>query len=118
MEFYMYEHGLIPKHYGTYEKNPYVGQNTFIGKEKVAKKLPTYEEVYHKLPKPIFDGHDDYIKAYESAWKIAFGNLGSAADCERFISDFIKTAFNSCLFMWDSSFIQMYAKYANNCFPF
>lgn len=104
--------------FNTYEKNTYVDKNEFIGSKQSLEKVPTYEEVCAKLPKPIFDGHADYINCYDFAWKIAFKNIGSAKDTKRFISNFIKTAFNGCLFMWDTSFIMMFTKYANNCFDF
>ena len=34
------------------------------------------------------------------------------------MSNFIDTAFNDCLFMWDSAFILMFGKYANRIFNF
>jgi len=115
MERYTQSKGLA---YGTYEKNPYFSKNPFNGMEKTEEALPTYEEIRDRLPKPIFDGHEDYLNCYDYAWQTAFGNLAPASVNDLFVSNFIKTAFNGCLFMWDSSFIQMYAKYASRCFPF
>ena len=102
----------------TYEDNPYVAENSFIGKEPHADKIPTYDEVKDQLPQPIFDGHDDYLRCYDYAWRTAFGNIASPFVNDKFVSDFIKTAFNGCLFMWDSSFILMYGKYAKRLFLF
>ena len=115
MERYMQSKRLS---YKTFEHNPYFSQNPFQGVEKTEEKVPTYEEVRDSLPKPIFDGHEDYIKCYDYAWQTAFGNIGSPSSNHLFISNYIKTAFNGCLFMWDSSFMQMFAKYANRSFPF
>ncbi|MBO5355047.1 MAG: glycoside hydrolase [Clostridia bacterium] len=115
MERYMHQRNLA---YKTFDKTRYVAQNPFIGMEQEKERIPTYEEIRDRLPKPIFDGHEDYIKCYDYAWKTAFGNIAPASVNELFVSNFIKTAFNGCLFMWDSSFIQMYAKYANRSFPF
>ena len=101
-----------------YVKNPQVEKNTFIGRELITGELPTYESVVDKLPKPVFDGHDDVIKCYNKAWEIAFSNLRHADKKAGFVSDFIDTAFNGYLFMYDSSFIVMFGKYAQRFFNF
>ncbi len=102
----------------SYEKSPYVLQNSFVGKEPTLLELPSYESIRDCLPHPILDGHEDYISCYETAWRIAFSNLRHPTEGSGFVSDFIDTAFNGCLFMWDSSFIMMFTKYAERIFPF
>ncbi len=102
----------------TYIPNKYVSENTFIGSTEKPTVPPKYEDIRKKLPKPIFDGHDDYIKCYEYAWKTAFGNLSLPKDGTGFVSSFIDAAFNGCIFMWDCSFITMFTKYAEGVFPF
>ncbi len=102
----------------TYIDSPYVAKNTFLTSNMEKIPLPTYEEIADRLPKPIFEGHEDYIECYNTAWKIAFSNLSHPYDGSGFVSDFIDTAFNGCLFMWDSSFIMMFTKYAEHIFPF
>jgi hypothetical protein len=102
----------------TYEKNEYYEKNPFKSQTPISSKIPKYEEVKHLLPQPIFDGHNDYIECYDYAWKTAFSNLKNPVKDSGFVSDFIDTAFNGCLFMWDSAFILMFAKYANKIFPF
>lgn len=110
--------GLKQNSERTYEINEYVSKNEFIGATPTSSVLPKYEEVKHLLPRPIFDGHDDYLACYDFAWKVAFSNLFNPKKDSGFICDFIDTAFNGCLFMWDSSFILMFTKYANRVFPF
>lgn len=95
-----------------------MAENVFINKEISKDPLPTFKEVKDKLPTPIYEGHDDYLKCYWRAWEIAFKNLGKAVEGTGFVSDFIDTAFNGCLFMWDSSFILMFGKYAQRMFDF
>ncbi len=102
----------------TYEKNSYYDKNTFVGKEPECLNIPTYEEIRHLLPRPVFEGHDDYIECYDFAWRTAFSNLRHPTKDSGFVSDFIDTAFNGCLFMWDSAFILMFTKYADHVFPF
>lgn len=102
----------------SYEKNAYAERNVFLTEKWDSASIPKYEDVAQKLPMPIFDGHSDYIACYDYAWKTAFGNLFQPTEESGFISNFIDTAFNGCLFMWDSCFILMFAKYAARLFPF
>ncbi len=41
----------------------------------------------------------------------AFRNIKPAGTENGFVSNFIDTAFNNCLFMWDSAFILLFARY-------
>lgn len=100
------------------KKNKYYDLNEFKRKEVECVKLPKYEDIKHLLPKPIFEGHEDYLDCYDYAWETAFKNLNNPYPKSGFVSPFIDTAFNGCLFMWDSSFILMFTKYANRVFPF
>lgn len=102
----------------TYIESEYVKENSFIGKKAKSIELPKYEDIKDKLPIPQWEGHDNAIRCYYRAWEIAFGNLLNPADGSGFISPFIDTAFNGCIFMWDSSFILMFGKYASRLFDF
>lgn len=97
---------------------PLVQENSFIEKTPDCSPLPVYKEIKDKLPQPIWDGHKDYIDCYWKTWEIAFGNLKSPVPGTGFVSNFIDTAFNECVFMWDSSFILMFGKYADRIFNF
>lgn len=102
----------------TYVDEPYVSQNTFIGRTPEDAPLPTYEESRALLPHPVWEGHEDTVRAGEFAWKTAFGNLRRVKPGSGLVSNFIDTAFNDFLFMWDSSFIVMFGKYAARAFCF
>ena len=80
--------------------------------------IPKYEEISHLLPSPIWQGHDDAISCYNFAWRTAFGNIKKANADSKFVSNYIDTAFNGYLFMWDSSFIVMFGKYGARAFNF
>ena len=99
-------------------KNPFVEGNSFIGKKTNNEPLPVYEEIKNRLPRPVWEGHEDVIHCYDKAWEIAFRNLRKANLEAGFVSDFIDTAFNGFLFMWDSAFILQFGKYANRIFDF
>ena len=101
-----------------YARNDFVKKNTFIGAEPQNEELPVYDEIKGRLPKPVWDGHDDAVKCYDRTWQLAFGNLRKANPEAGFVSNFIDTAFNGYLFMWDSAFIVMFGKYASRIFDF
>ncbi|NLN45823.1 MAG: glycoside hydrolase [Clostridiaceae bacterium] len=98
--------------------SPLVAENRFIAKTPDTDPLPVYEEVKDRLPSPVWDGHEDHIRCYWRTWQLAFGNLRRPLPGTGFVSSFIDTAFNGCEFMWDSSFILMFGKYADKIFRF
>ena len=101
-----------------YASDPCVKRNTFIGAPTTDAPLPTFADARDKLPRPVYDGHASYIDCYYRAWEIAFSNLRKAKSEALFVSDFIDTAFNGYLFMWDSSFIVMFGRYGSRIFDF
>lgn len=98
--------------------NPQTDNNVFKNMEPEYTPLPVYDEIKDKLPKPLWEGHDDTVRCYEKTWEIAFRNLRKPVPGTKFVSNFIDTAFNGFLFMWDSSFIVMFGKYASRIFNF
>lgn len=101
-----------------YIPNPNCEKNPFPNKKMDTGSLPTYEESKDLLPKPFWEGHESTIKCHDKAWQIAFKNLRMPTEGSGFVSAFIDTAFNGCLFMWDSSFIMMFGRYGSLAFPF
>lgn len=102
----------------TYIHNKYVEENSFIGGEVNKIKLPVYNEIKDKLPKPFWNDNKSAIDCYYKAWEIAFSNIHNPEDGSGFVSPFIDSAFNDNLFMWDSCFITMFGKYASEFFDF
>ena len=101
-----------------YVHNPYVAKNPFLTMPVEDNPLPTYAESKDRLPKPIWPGHEDVIACYNKVWEIAFRNLRKPNAEAGFVSNFIDTAFNGYLFMWDSSFIVMFGRYGAHVFNF
>ena len=97
---------------------PLTAKNEFINAKTNGDPLVSYKDAKDRLPKPIWEGHESHVKCYDKAWEIAFSNLSLPPENSGFVSSFIDTAFNGCLFMWDSSFILMFAKYADRIFKF
>jgi glycogen debranching enzyme len=97
---------------------PLVQENSFLGLPADDAPVPSFAAVRERLPKPYWEGHEDVVACYWKAWEIGFGNLFVPAKESRFVSPFIDTAFNGCLFMWDSAFALMFARYGARAFDF
>lgn len=103
----------------TYVKSPLVAENTYrIAKPDYTDLPKNMEEARTILPLPIWEGHEDELRMYWRAWEIAIGNIRNPQPNSGFVSPYIDTAYNGNLFMWDSSFILMFARYGANFFPF
>ncbi len=110
--------GFYPNQESSYIDNPRVQKSTFIGREIERAEVPNYEDSKHLLPVPIWEGHEEVIACYDNAWQTAFGNLRKVNPYSGFVSNFIDTAFNGSLFMWDSTFITMFGRYGCRAFDF
>ncbi len=111
--------GENPCHYDDrYVDEPLVKENRFIGGEpdrSFPKNLPECRDL---LPEPFWEGHETAIDCYWKAWDLAFRNLTRVQTGNGFVAPYIDTAFNDCLFMWDSAFIVMFARYGARAFDF
>ena len=56
-------------------ENRFMKENVFTHMQPEDKPLPTYEGEKEKLPRPVWDGHEDALRCYDKAWRLAFGNL-------------------------------------------
>lgn len=101
-----------------WNSTPYVQENVFISKEPERRPLPDFSQSRGSLPQPVWEGHPEVLSCYWRAWELAFSNLRQPLPGTGFVSNFIDTAFNGCTFMWDSSFILMFGKYAQRIFNF
>ncbi len=104
--------------YETRPLSPFVEENRFRTAPRTEAPLPAWEDGRALLPRPFWSGHEDTIAAYNRAWEIAFGNLKSPNPGSGFIENYIDTAYNGNLFLWDSVFILMFGRYGERAFPF
>lgn len=102
----------------TYIPNPYAAENAFRARHPDLSPLPAFAESRDRLPHPFWAGHASAITCYWKIWEIAFRNLRLPAPQNGFVSPYIDTAFNDHLFMWDSAFILMFARYGRRAFDF
>jgi glycogen debranching enzyme len=99
-------------------ENPFFKENAFRTMAVEAHALPTFATARPRLPVPHWPGHDEAIACYWRAWELAFGNLRTPTAESGFVRNFIDTAFNKNLFMWDSAFILMFGRYGARAFDF
>lgn len=102
----------------TYVKNSFVAENEFRRMIPSFLEPPSFSEGREILPAPFWSGHDDAIEMYWKAWEIGIGNIRKPLPDSGFVASYLDTAYNGNIFMWDSAFITMFARYGNRLFPF
>ena len=102
----------------TYVKNVFVTENSFRSEKPKTTVSPGFEKAREILPSPFWGGNQAAIDMYWKTWEIAFRNIKNPAQESGFISSYLDTAYNGNIFMWDSSFITMFARYGNRAYPF
>src|SRR5829696_9118001 len=95
----------------THLREPLVEENAFVRMSPEVVPPPSLEDAWDSLPQPFWEGHEGAIDCYRGAWELAFTNLRRPEPESGFVANFIDTAFNDCLFMWDSAFILLFARY-------
>lgn len=71
-----------------------------------------------RLPVPILPEHPDWVEMYWRAWEIGWGNLRRPRAGSGFVSNFMDSAFNDNVFMWDTAFITQFGVYGRRAFDF
>lgn len=109
--------GKLP-YKNTYIKNVFVTENGFRNAPLNLISNPGFEKVKEIIPVPFWKGNDNAIEMYWKTWEIAFRNIKDPAKDSGFISSYIDTAYNGNIFMWDSNFITLFARYGSRAYPF
>ena len=102
----------------TYVKNIFVTENEFRNAKPTLVAAPSFQQAKEILPVPYWKGNTQAIDMYWKAWEIAFKNIKNPAPKSGFIASYIDTAYNGNIFMWDSTFITMFARYGSRAYPF
>lgn len=102
----------------TYVKNVFVAENPYRTAVPEIIEPKSYEEARKILPSPVWDGHQQEIDMYWHAWKIAIGNIRHPQEGSGFTASYLDVAYNGNIFMWDTSFMMLFARYGYRYFPF
>lgn len=105
-------------YFNCYIENPLVRENVFPAMPREEREPPTYGQAAPLLPRPFWTGHPETIACYDKVWELAFANLRRPTPGNGFVANYIDTAFNDHLFMWDSAFILLFARYGRRAFDF
>lgn len=102
----------------TYVKEPLVTENEYRIAKPWTLEPKSFEEAKAILPNPIWENHAKEIEMYWKAWEIGIGNIRQVEEGSGFVSPYLDVAYNGNIFMWDSSFMMMFARYGFRFFPF
>lgn len=102
----------------TYVKNIFVSENSFRTDKPETIEPGSFKDAQKVLPSPIWEGHEQEIKMYWHAWQIAVGNIRQPQEGSGFVSPYLDVAYNGNIFMWDDSFMMLFARYGYRFFPF
>jgi hypothetical protein len=102
----------------TYIKNALVSENVFRMRSAEKAEIPVFSEIRTELPQPHWENHEKAIDCYWKVWELAFRNIRKPTPENGFISNYIDTAYNDNIFMWDSAFICLFARYGTRVFNF
>lgn len=102
----------------TYVKEPLVTENEYRIATPTYLEPKSFEEAKTILPNPIWENHAKEIEMYWKAWEIAVGNIRQVQKGSGFVSPYLDIAYNGNIFMWDASFMMMFARYGYHFFPF
>jgi hypothetical protein len=108
---------MIP-YKNTYIKNALVSENVFRMKSPEKEEIPLFADVRNELPQPHWENHEKAIDCYWKVWELAFRNIRKPTAGNGFITNYIDTAYNDNIFMWDSAFICLFARYGTRVFNF
>lgn len=95
----------------TYVKEVFVAENEFRTAKPEHIKPRTFAEARKILPSPVWEGHEKEVEMYWHAWQIAVGNIRQPQEGSGFVSPYLDIAYNGNIFMWDASFMMMFARY-------
>ncbi|MGL1888981.1 MAG: trehalase family glycosidase [Reichenbachiella sp.] len=82
---------------------------------------PTYADIRtpnkENLPRPILQEHPGWVELYYRAFEIGFSKVQQGTEANGFVPFYMDEAFSGNIFQWDTSFMMMFAKYANGELP-
>jgi glycogen debranching enzyme len=108
----------MPEFFDKYVTEPLVERNVFRSRRPQDAPLPTFEESRELLPSPAWPARPEAVSCYWKVWELVFQHLRRPTADNGFVSNYIDTAFNDHLFLWDSAFILLFARYGRRAFDF
>lgn len=98
--------------------HPYIERNLYRQMRPRAQEIIPFPEARAWLPAPFIPQFPDWEEMYWRAWEIAWRHLHKPRPNSGFVANYIDSAFNQNLFMWDSAFISQFGIYGRRAFDF
>ncbi len=104
-------------------RHPYVARNPFregrrrSGEFRAGEIIP-FHEARPLLPVPVIPHFSEWEEMYWRAWEIAWRHLRQPRSGSGLVANFIDSAFNGNMFMWDSAFMTQFGIYGRRAFDF
>lgn len=77
----------------------------------------TLSELQASLPQPVLEQHSAWVDMYWGAWQILTAHILSGTPQNGFVAYYMDPAFNGDIFLWDTVFMTMFARYGASMFP-
>lgn len=97
---------------------PLVSKNPFRGRAYQHQPLPSFIEAKGELPVPVLPDRPQWVEMYWRAWELAWAHLCRPDPASGFVANYIDSAFDGHIFMWDSAFMVQFGLYGRRVFDF
>ena len=106
--------------YATYSRplESMVSKNPFRGQTYRRHSIPSFLEAKEQLPVPVLPGRPQWLEMYWRAWELAWSHLCRPDPATGFVANYIDSAFNDHVFMWDSALMMQFGLYGRRIFNF
>lgn len=98
--------------------HPQIARNLFRQQRYQPKEIVSFQDARPRLPAPVIPEHPEWEEMYWRAWEIAWRHLRQPKRESGFVANFIDSAFNENMFMWDSGFMMQFGVYGRRAFDF
>jgi len=90
----------------------------YVPQEPKRRDLPDYIAVRDALPEPVLEGNPEWVSLFNWIWESAYTrHLAAPAAETGFVADYIDAGLDKNLYLWDMTFIILYARYGHRFFP-
>ncbi|MDX1689008.1 MAG: trehalase family glycosidase [Candidatus Promineifilaceae bacterium] len=102
----------------SYPTSPLVAKNPFRRRNYERQSLLPFAEARSLLPEPVLPSRPEWVEMYWRAWELAWLHLRRPHAGSGFVADFIGSATDDHIHLWDSSFMVQFGVYGRRAFNF
>ena len=100
------------------QPDPLVAQNPFRGQSYSHQPILSYLDARPLLPEPVLPDTPEWAEMYWRGWELAWLNLHRPQPRSGFVSNYLGSALNNHIFMWDNAFMMLFGVYGRRAFNF